>query len=664
MATIEKLNIFIPLTKVDEVKREVSGVLSAEVADKSGEIMDYATGKAEFEKWSKDAHKRSDGKSLGNIREMHDNKACGKLTQLFCDDSTKTINGTAKIVDDAAWEKVVEGVYTGFSIGGEYVKKWKDEEKPELLRFTPSIAEVSIVDNPCVAEAVFELIRADGSKEMRKFKAPKANPREDKTLPLNKRYAGITPPEQSQQWLAKDGTAFASKEEAFEHNANLEDPALAILAKTHKLLDKLEAQPDPMTLGKKDFTDDRRKELAQQGKALPDGSFPIEDKADLHNAIQAFGRASDKGKAKAHIVASAKELGETAMLPENWHKEGKGDHQDDGTEKSFKGATIKKGLHEVARAACLIQELEWLCGCVEWEQAAENDTESNQPDELKHIITTLCSWLKDMCEEECDEITEPHAADLMAMAATLPEEQARAMAKVLRKYRPFDEKDLEKPENKAVAKKLVELLQVLEKAGARHSKADMETIGKLMGHHEEMEGQLGKMHKSLGYLEDAHDDIHSTHRAMGKCMGKAEDANMKQIKEKHEEMAGHIKKAMDEHGKAEDIHEDMEETHEKAEKCMKSLMSAEKAAPAAALQKSSDDEKELLKSALEKKDQTIQKLHDGIEGLMKRIDVIERQPQAAKGVLYAVPKGHELEPGKEPTETNTSAPDRPMVGRV
>src|SRR5215467_10476621 len=71
---------------------------------------------------------------------------------------------------------------------------------------------------------------------------------------------------------------------------------------------------------KKEFSTDRRKELAKSGAALPDGSYPIESKEDLSNAIQAFGRAnpSDRGKVRAHIIKRAKALGATDMLPADW----------------------------------------------------------------------------------------------------------------------------------------------------------------------------------------------------------------------------------------------------------------------------------------------------------------------------------------------------------
>lgn len=74
---------------------------------------------------------------------------------------------------------------------------------------------------------------------------------------------------------------------------------------------------------KRMYSDDRREELAKEGMALPDGSFPIVDEADLQNAIQAYGRAGDKEAAKKHIMKRARALGKEDMIPENWMSEEK-----------------------------------------------------------------------------------------------------------------------------------------------------------------------------------------------------------------------------------------------------------------------------------------------------------------------------------------------------
>lgn len=59
-------------------------------------------------------------------------------------------------------------------------------------------------------------------------------------------------------------------------------------------------------------------QLARQGVAMKDGSFPIRNRGDLRNAIRAIGRARDPDAARRHIVARAKALRLTQMLPPDW----------------------------------------------------------------------------------------------------------------------------------------------------------------------------------------------------------------------------------------------------------------------------------------------------------------------------------------------------------
>jgi len=72
-------------------------------------------------------------------------------------------------------------------------------------------------------------------------------------------------------------------------------------------------------LRNRDYSTEERERLAKKGHALPDGSFPIADREDLENAIQAIGRASDPDKAKRHIKKRARELGLEELIPEGWN---------------------------------------------------------------------------------------------------------------------------------------------------------------------------------------------------------------------------------------------------------------------------------------------------------------------------------------------------------
>lgn len=75
------------------------------------------------------------------------------------------------------------------------------------------------------------------------------------------------------------------------------------------------------------FTEEQRKALAEEGKALKDGSYPIRNKADLKNAIRAIGRANKAKRAavKKHILKRAKALGATKFIPETWGLTATGD---------------------------------------------------------------------------------------------------------------------------------------------------------------------------------------------------------------------------------------------------------------------------------------------------------------------------------------------------
>ena len=71
---------------------------------------------------------------------------------------------------------------------------------------------------------------------------------------------------------------------------------------------------------KRDYNERARRRMAASGQAMPDGSFPIANRADLQNAIQSVGRAKNYEEAKRHIISRARALGLTEMLPEDWKK--------------------------------------------------------------------------------------------------------------------------------------------------------------------------------------------------------------------------------------------------------------------------------------------------------------------------------------------------------
>lgn len=181
---------FIPLTKVDEATHTVYGLVTAESPDKEGELCDYDGAKKAYESWSSEFEKATTAAgqetSFGNIRLQHTITPGGKVTEpVVFDDENKAILLKSTPIDDDVWEKLKRGFFTGYSQGGDYAWRKCNEcgtsitsgsrcpscKKSVIVRYAPIIAEVSYVDNPCHGDAHFELVKTDGSKEIRKFAA-------------------------------------------------------------------------------------------------------------------------------------------------------------------------------------------------------------------------------------------------------------------------------------------------------------------------------------------------------------------------------------------------------------------------------------------------------------------------------------------------------------
>lgn len=268
------LSIFVPIRKVDAAQRLVYGVATAEVADKSGEIMDYASTVPYYKEWSGDFEKTTAGKSLGNVRAMHGSVAAGKVTEIVYNDELKQIEICAKIVDDAEWKKVEEGVYTGFSQGGDYIKRWEDPTDSKLKRYTAKPCEVSIVDNPCVPTATFEYVKSDGAVEMRKFKETAVEE------PIKKDG------EVEQGWRAKDGSFHKSKADALKKNSEVDAetlaaPAAEALKAAEEALSRVEGEQAPTEVVVEQPAGPSDEELAAQAAAAKEA-----EKAALKGVLQ------------------------------------------------------------------------------------------------------------------------------------------------------------------------------------------------------------------------------------------------------------------------------------------------------------------------------------------------------------------------------------------
>jgi hypothetical protein len=69
------------------------------------------------------------------------------------------------------------------------------------------------------------------------------------------------------------------------------------------------------------FSTGRREKLAEKGKALPGGGYPIPDVNALRRAVQASGRNATPERfrqVKAHIIRNAERLNRPDLIPDNW----------------------------------------------------------------------------------------------------------------------------------------------------------------------------------------------------------------------------------------------------------------------------------------------------------------------------------------------------------
>ena len=146
----DNVRLSMPLTKVDKERRIVSGFASLDNVDKQDDIV------------TAEASMKAFAKFRGNIREMHQPVAVGKMVDFkedkyFDPETKKFYKGVfvsayvSKGAQDT-WEKVLDGTLTGFSIGGR-MNKWDDaydEKSDKSIRVIKEydLVELSLVDSP------------------------------------------------------------------------------------------------------------------------------------------------------------------------------------------------------------------------------------------------------------------------------------------------------------------------------------------------------------------------------------------------------------------------------------------------------------------------------------------------------------------------------------
>ena len=161
----DNVRLSMPFSKVDKERRVVSGFATLDNVDKQADIV------------TTDASLKAFAKFRGNIREMHQPTAVGKMISFkedkyFDPEAKKFYSGVyvstyiSKGAQDT-WEKVLDGTLSGFSIGGK-MNKWDDgydEKMDSKIRIIKDydLVELSLVDNPANQFAnVLSVEKVDG----------------------------------------------------------------------------------------------------------------------------------------------------------------------------------------------------------------------------------------------------------------------------------------------------------------------------------------------------------------------------------------------------------------------------------------------------------------------------------------------------------------------
>lgn len=148
----KKVSVYLPISKVDEDRRMVWGYASTDELDGQGDRISLGALREALPEYMK----------FGNIREMHQQSAVGKAVSAFVDEIGMYIG--AHVVDDAAWRKVREKVYNGFSVGGRVTRR----EDEWILGL--DLGEISLVDRPANPSAIYDVWKGEAMtiEELRK----------------------------------------------------------------------------------------------------------------------------------------------------------------------------------------------------------------------------------------------------------------------------------------------------------------------------------------------------------------------------------------------------------------------------------------------------------------------------------------------------------------
>ncbi|QGH76358.1 capsid maturation protease [Streptomyces phage Daubenski] len=289
------VRLTMPIAKYDVEKRQVSGFATLDNFDSHGDIV------------LAEASQKAFARFRGNIREMHQPIAVGKLVDFreeeFFDSTTQKffrgIFATAYVSKGAqdTWEKVLDGTLSGFSIGGSIIDsdtEWNKDAQTNV-RFIKDyeLIELSLVDNPANQLAnIFSIEKVAGGDKVMKGMVVETSVENVFWCPADE-IAKTTTEESA------DCSACGKSMQNigwFETDSNRQEAVKNLVQEFTKSSDK-----DTEKGGAEQMADERKDDVAEQGRA--ESETPVEE-STTENApeVEADGTVESEGAETAAEV--------------------------------------------------------------------------------------------------------------------------------------------------------------------------------------------------------------------------------------------------------------------------------------------------------------------------------------------------------------------------
>jgi hypothetical protein len=152
-----------PIVRVDRAKRIVEAIATSEAVDSFGTVFSYDASLAAFKR------------AFGNVREMHQLIAVGRLVKWQGDPQARTIRVWIYVSPGAesTWQKILDGTLRGVSIGAD-PQEWQNRDGVRwCMRY--ALVELSLVDQPSNPDALVSAVRVWRSGTMAATRAMRDN---------------------------------------------------------------------------------------------------------------------------------------------------------------------------------------------------------------------------------------------------------------------------------------------------------------------------------------------------------------------------------------------------------------------------------------------------------------------------------------------------------